>query len=131
MKCVKCYLLTTIATLCILVLSLVPIPEMPEMETVPLADKWAHFLMYGGLLMAVWLDWIRNGVRPTMWNAVVAVVFGVALGGLIELIQPYVMRSCEVLDFVADSIGAVLGCLVGWLLFVILSLRAKSGRDSR
>lgn len=131
MKCVKCYLLTTIATLCILVLSLVPIPEMPEMETVPLVDKWVHFLMYGGLLVAVWLDWFWKKCKPTVWKSVVAIVFGIVLGGVIELIQPYVMRSCEVLDFVADAIGTVLGCLVGWLTFVILSRRANSGKDSR
>lgn len=113
MKCLKLYFLTVIVTICILILSLFPVPEMPELEDVPLIDKWVHFVMYGGFLIALWADWVRNGKRPRFLESFLSLVWGCILGGLIEIIQPYVGRSGDVWDFVADAIGCVLGFLIG------------------
>lgn len=103
-------------TLAILTLSLFPIPEVPHIEDIPLVDKWVHFIMYGGLLMCVWIDWIRKKLRPKFKHNFYSILFGIALGGLIELIQPLVSRSGEMLDFYADSIGVFIGYISGFII---------------
>lgn len=54
----------------------------------------------------------------------------VAMGGLVELAQAYCTggrRSGEWFDFVANSVGVVLGTLIGILLAVF---RAKARKDT-
>lgn len=113
MRCVKFYFLTIIVAFCIIVLSLFPVPEVPELEDIPLIDKWVHFVMYGGLLLALWADWVRNKKHPQFLECFFSVLCGCVLGGLIEIIQPYVGRSGDFWDFVADAIGCFLGFFIG------------------
>ena len=110
------YALTVIVAVAIIVLSLIPIPEVKELESVPLVDKWTHMVMYAALAGAVWVDKIRcSGRKVPRWRlAVVGVVMAIVLGGALELIQPSVGRSCELLDWVADGIGGVLGVAAGF-----------------
>ena len=44
-----------------------------------------------------------------MW---IILCLSIAFGGAIELLQPLVNRSCEMADFLADAVGAILGFLV-------------------
>lgn len=115
------YIFAILASLTAFVLSVIPIPEVPELGDVPLIDKWVHFLMYGGVASAVWLDYYRcrdsRRVTPTvlLW----AVVWPILLGGLLELWQRYLTdcRSGEWLDFVADTIGTLLALPLGlWVI---------------
>lgn len=128
MNTIKRYELATICVIAILVLSLFPVPEMPDLEDVPFIDKWTHMAMYAGLMLCVWFDWKRNKLQPKWGRSLIAMVSGAALGGIIELIQPLVHRSGEWMDFYADAVGAVLGCLMGYLAFRILT---KVGKDNQ
>jgi hypothetical protein len=47
---------TTIISLVVIVLSVIPIPEVPQLDGVPLIDKWVHFVMYGSVAIAMWID---------------------------------------------------------------------------
>ena len=74
-------------------------------------DKVAHFSIYG-LLATLTARLGRN--RRAAWLALLAVS---AFGVTDEWHQSFVPgRSCEVLDWVADTLGAALavGCYVGW-----------------
>lgn len=129
------YPLSTLCLILIWALSLTPFfPETP-FDTVELADKWTHLVMYGGTAFVMWVEYWRCHAPIThhpspnthhlskLW-----LLAGIGLslmGGLLELIQAYLTttRSGEWLDFVADSIGALGVCLIGTLLSVFFSRR--------
>ncbi|MBQ7572586.1 MAG: VanZ family protein [Bacteroidaceae bacterium] len=115
----KRYPLSHLVTAVIIVLSLAPIPEMPQLPDVKLLDKWVHFVMYGGLCLIIWWEYLRQH-RTTNWKraGIGAIVLPIVLGGLLELGQAYLTtcRSGEWMDFVADSVGVLLALVVAYLV---------------
>lgn len=126
----KSYPFTAIVTVGVVALSVFPIPEVEPLEEVPLIDKWVHFVMYGGLALAAWLDSRRRVRRMSggraegmrlgwgVWTA--AVAYPAALGGAMELVQAYLTtyRSGDWLDFVADCVGVALAFPIGLACFL-------------
>jgi VanZ family protein len=115
---IRKYPLSVLCLLLIVVLSLAPyFPETP-LDNVQFIDKWTHLVMYGGTCAVVWWEHLRS--HGTIGYRFLWLVIGgmVLLGGLMELLQAYctTTRSGEWLDFWADSVGVLLGNLVGWLL---------------
>lgn len=116
--------LSILLSAAIILLSLLPIPEMPKLEDVPLIDKWTHFVMYGALGIMLWFESLRQkGNMPKHQLFCLSVLYPILLGGLLELAQEYLTscRSGEWLDFLADSIGVVIASLFGstilrWLM---------------
>ena len=120
---VRKYPLSLLCLALIFLLSFTPFfPETP-LDDIDFIDKWTHLVMYGGTTSVIWLEYLRNcrkeACRPDFqtlfWVAFVGMIL---LGGLVELGQAYctTTRSGEWLDFWADSIGVLLGNLLGWLL---------------
>ena len=72
---------------------------------VPGSDKSHHFIAFAALAFP--LSFARPRVTP--W----VILLAAAYGGAIELIQPFVGRDKEFLDFVSDAIGAALGGALG------------------
>lgn len=112
------YPITFLLALAIVLLSLLPIPDVRMPVKVPLVDKWTHMVMYGVLTLVIWLEYIRahrqmRGLRLLL----LAFLAPIAMGGALELMQAYLTtcRSGEWLDFVANSIGAVVGAGCGLL----------------
>lgn len=113
--------MTIIVAVAITILSTIPVPEVKPLEDVPFFDKWVHFVMYGGLAMAVWLDLWRLRGRPS-WSFAAATFVGASvLGGLLELVQAYLTtcRSGDWLDFWADAFGALLGTIISYIIWRI------------
>ena len=115
----KRYPLSNVIATAIVILSLIPIPEVPQLENISLLDKWVHMVMYGGLCMVIWWEYLRQH-RSIHWHRALvgAVLLPVALGGGLELAQKYLTtcRSGEWLDFLANSVGVVLAALVAVIL---------------
>lgn len=112
------YPITFLLAFAIVLLSLLPIPDVRMPVKVPLVDKWTHMVMYGVLTLVIWLEYIRahrqmRGLRLLL----LAFLAPIAMGGALELMQAYLTtcRSGEWLDFVANSIGAVVGASCGLL----------------
>lgn len=112
------YPISFLLALAIVLLSLLPIPDVRMTVEVPLVDKWTHMVMYGVLTLVIWLEYIRahrqmRGLRLLL----LAFLAPIAMGGALELMQAYLTtcRSGEWLDFVANSIGAVVGAGCGLL----------------
>lgn len=124
MNAIKRYVFTSICVIAILALSLFPVPETPVGD-VPFIDKWTHMAMYAGLIVCVWIDWERNKLQPKWCRSLIALLCCIALGGVIELIQPLVHRSGELLDFAADMGGAMIGFNAGQLYHLL----TKDGMD--
>ena len=113
------YPLALLVAVVIVLLSLLPIPDMKVDVHVPLADKWTHMVMYGVQTLIIWFEYRRS---HSQWNAQKLVLYAflapIAFGGLMELAQLYLTtcRSGEWLDFAANTIGICIGCLGGLLM---------------
>jgi len=119
----KRYPLSTALIFIIWVLCLTPwIPETP-LNNVSLIDKWTHLVMYGTLCAVIWWEYLRqhrelNARRLFLW----AFLAPVAMGGLVELAQAYCTnghRSGDWLDFAANSLGVILGTIIGLIMSAI------------
>lgn len=105
-----CKIITIILLISILILSLIPIARAPEFHQ---NDKAYHLLTY--FLLA-----FPSGLKEPR-KFVVFILFFVVFGGAIEMIQPFLNRSGEWLDFLANCIGIILGFSCGaalnnWLI---------------
>lgn len=97
-----CIKISALILLSIIVLSLYPLETLPS---VPGSDKTHHFIAYGTLAFPMAFS------RPKYWFFYI--LFFLLCGGLIELIQPYVNRYGEWLDMLANTVGLLLGTVIG------------------
>ena len=114
----KKYPFTLTASIAITVLSLIPVPEEPPLADVPLIDKWVHFVMYAALSLAMWFDHaVLNKRNTSRTFLLLAFIYPPLLGGLMELAQAYLTtcRSGDIIDFVANTIGAFIGVICCYL----------------
>lgn len=113
------WICTVVVSVVIIILSTIPVPDVPELDNVPFFDKWVHFVMYGGLAMAVWFDRTvicKRRMNHSIWTFLF--VYPMVLGGLMELVQAYLTtcRSGDWIDFYADAFGALIGLLLCLLI---------------
>lgn len=100
-----------------------PLPNIPHVAT----DKLLHAVAFAGLAMLVELALLR---LPARKRHALSSGISAGVGALLELVQsalPY--RSAELLDLLADIVGAVLGtALMAWLvrLWEARSLRVSA-----
>ena len=95
-------ILTFTFALVICVGTLTPLPEAVDMAG---TDKWHHFLAFAALTYPLTV------ANRHCWFLIIA--FGLLFGALIEIIQPYVNRFGDVADFIADSVGVLIGFSFG------------------
>ncbi len=109
----------------ILALSLLPVPQ-PHLSGVHFLDKILHALAYLCLSFLLFASQLP-GPRPRL--VLVSVLASLLLGGLIELLQPLVLRDRELGDLAADLGGAVAGALLALALVGLLKrLLSRSRR---
>ena len=87
----------------ILFLSLYPLPRLPMMNEG--VDKLYHFIAYLSLVLPL------GYVQPKYTFLYLFTL--ILIGGIIEVIQPYVNRYGEWLDLLANTLGIFVGFLVG------------------
>ena len=85
----------------------------PPHEVQLIWDKALHFTSYFGLALLATL--VTRASRKAIW----AVLALVAFGGVLEFVQGLIGRDAEIMDEVANIIGAVSGGLLGWVLVII------------
>lgn len=119
LKYIRRYPFTLLLALAIVLLSLLPIPDLKVDVHVPLADKWTHMVMYGVLTLAIWFDYKRSHRKNDARRLLIfAFIAPIVMGGVLELMQAYLTtcRSGEWLDFVANTIGVCCGTALGLLI---------------
>lgn len=121
---ISLFLVVAIWTIC-----LIPIPETP-LDDVPMIDKWTHFVMYGSLCSVIFTEYANRHIKPNNKRlAIGGVLLPIIMGGLIELAQAYCTggnRSGDWMDWIANSIGVMIGTAIGSL---VVYLRAKARKD--
>lgn len=86
-------------------------------------DKADHFIAYFGLAsMATMI----LGLRPRLVAAIASVIF---LSGALEILQAYSGRDAEILDFIANSLGAISGTLVAVTILLLFRDRVLVARS--
>jgi VanZ family protein len=86
-------------------LSLYPLPKPQELQE---TDKTFHLVAYFLLALPTGLK------KQNKW--VLFIFLFIIFGGVIEMIQPYINRHGEWLDFFANTIGVISGFFVGLIL---------------
>jgi VanZ family protein len=101
-------------------------PNPPQMGGVFGWDKAEHFIAYFGLASMASL---AIGFRRRLGWAILGVVL---LGGALEVVQYFAGRDAELMDFVANTLGALTGTLAGTLFLILFqggALVAKPASD--
>lgn len=118
-KLIKKYPLTLICIVLICYLSIFFKPPKTPLDDVAFIDKWTHLVMYGGTCIVFWWEYLRNHHNKA---PLITFFFGwlgfVAASGVIELVQEYLTtnRAGEWLDLLANTTGATIGTLIGFLM---------------
>jgi VanZ family protein len=115
---IRQYKFTAIITIIITIVSLMNESNIPSTGWLAFknSDKVVHIIMYMTLSYVLFLE--RNqkrylSVRHHKIPNFVFMIILIIMGGVIEIIQPIVSnRSCNLLDFLANGIGAILGFLL-------------------
>ena len=88
-------------------------PHPPTLDG-PLGwDKAEHFIAYFGLAS---MTTMILGLRPRLVAAIAGVIL---LSGALELLQALTGRDAELLDFVANSLGALSGTLAAATILLL------------
>ena len=107
----------------ILVLTGLPGSVFPHVKPALGLDKVAHILMYACFaFLCIWgyrKQFVANGKNYRTRALMVATVVSIRYGGLTELMQEYLVktRTGDWFDFLADTIGTLLGISVFALFF--------------
>lgn len=92
-------------------------------------DKVIHFLIYFIFMLVLVAGFMRQfggvDVKVPSWKAyLVSFVIAVSCGVAIEFIQDAVGRSCDTMDMLANTLGALTGAIsfkpIRWILHNIL-----------
>jgi VanZ family protein len=102
-------LATLIFTVAICVATLTPLPKAID---APGSDKLHHFIAFGALTYP-----LSAHLGRISWPLFIGAS---AFGGAIEIIQPFVNRNGEMMDFLADMGGCAIGVAFGILVAVVV-----------
>ena len=122
-KILTTYPISTLIIVLIIFLSLFN-PPQTQLDNVSNMDKIAHFCMYGGLELIIWIEYLRKRTSPPyIGNILIMFLIPVIIGAALELAQSVLTdyRSCEMFDLIADMAGTVAGLLAGWLYYKLIS----------
>jgi len=128
-KILKKYLLSILVILTIFILCLMntePLPPSPMTNF----DKLVHTVMFLGLSGVIFFDNTGYLRFPISKIRIFLSVFllPVAIGGLIEIMQEYltITRSGDWFDFLFDTLGALFGMMIAFIINRWLPFRKKS-----
>jgi len=127
MKVILQYWTSTLWGLVIFVLSTMSLKDTgaEKLFDFPHMDKLVHFGFYALLAVLMLFDHTKNKA-PKFNHFITAFTICLVYGGMIEILQGSVFtdRSTELLDFIANTTGALIGCTF-YMLLVKLNIINK------
>jgi len=112
MNLLKIYWKPIAWTIIIVILCLTPKSIEPQpswLTKIPHFDKIVHFGIY---TILGFLFYFSNKKDKTISFMVFVILYTLFLGGGIEIIQPLVGRSNELMDLISDLLGSSFGCAI-------------------
>ena len=106
--------LLIITAAAILILSLLPKAPNP-ISRIPYADKLEHIAAYILLAFLLTLN-IAAKMKRKLYTILSAAAICILYGAIIEFLQQYTGRSAELLDLIADLVGAGAGAALAALV---------------
>ena len=98
-------------------------PNPPDLGSVLGWDKAQHFIAYFGLAGMATMVF---GFGPRLIQAIIAIIL---FSGILEILQGFTGRDPDILDFAANSVGALsgfgIGCLLYWWLDPLVGARRR------
>ena len=83
---------------------------------IPNMDKVVHFSMYFVFTFLMMYDFARFKEKTFSWKQIIvfSLLAAIVYGGMMELLQsiPKIHRSCDIKDFMANSVGAIVAVLL-------------------
>lgn len=119
-------MISIIITALITYLSLISADKLSSFSFIAFGDKGAHMFAYSALGLFLYLAFIQIAYRlhnksvdivDSNWillPSFFTIIVGLILGIIIEIIQSKVGRQFEWLDIVADGLGLLVGCAIGY-----------------
>ena len=111
--------------LIVLVLTCLPgndIPQVGWLDKIPFFDKWVHIGLFGVLtFLLCWPFYKSNFSAKQRLHYFIKIALAVSIWGLtIEFIQKYfvISRDFELLDWAADSFGALIAFWISKKIFI-------------
>lgn len=100
-------------TLLIFIACFIPGNEIPDVK-IPLADKWVHFILFGGFTFL----WLLSNPELSFKKLLIIFIAGCLFGWIVEELQGllyFLGRAKDVKDIFADALGALLGVLLFYI----------------
>ncbi|NQX97859.1 MAG: VanZ family protein [Flavobacteriales bacterium] len=121
----KLYLPAIIWLVVILILSGYPGNQLPKIAVWQF-DKWVHTLMYGVLSFLVLIPYSKQFlVKGNRFKiGLFIILFGIFYGGFMEILQNniFINRSGNWIDFIANSLGAIIGVVTYPIMIKIVPI---------
>lgn len=93
-------------------LSLLPDKNFDRVPLIPIPhfDKFVHFAMYTGLSLLLY-ESLKKNIAKNKIAAIYSILFSIIYGIIMEVLQFEMQlgRHFELLDFIANSLGAIAG----------------------
>jgi len=103
-------------TTAITVLSLISLGSIGDSIPVANKDKYVHFIFYF-VFVFLWMHYI-NQIKVSVKNHIIVLLSAILYGITMEIVQGYTERTPDIMDVLANSIGALSG-LICSLLFTL------------
>ena len=120
------YLPTIFWSIVILFLSGYPGQQMPKIPVWQI-DKFGHSIIYAILSVCLLIAFSKqyNHTNKRFQISVLIIFIGVFYGGIMEILQNniFINRSGNWYDFIANTIGAILGVLVYPIIIKLLPIK--------
>lgn len=118
----KRFIYSTITAVVIFLIVFLSVTSLPAGPSFSHLDKLEHAFAYFVLALSMHLTLKQWGVGSKSFAVVL--LFSIALGGGLEILQSQIGRMMDLADFAADFIGALSGLLIG-RLFSSASLKTR------
>lgn len=135
-KFIVCRYPLSLLTFCVLLYLSVFNPSNKDFPSFENSDKVAHIIMYFGVSMVFWFEWLyRHALSKNTFKKglVRCLLFPILLGGLLELLQEFCLeyRSGDLLDFAANCVGSLLALIASVGITIPIIRKYRSSHASK
>ena len=135
-KFIVCRYPLSLLTFCLLMYLSIFNPAGKDLPSFENSDKVAHILMYFGVSMVFWFEWLHRhplSKKTCSRGLVRCLLYPIVLGGLLELFQEFCLeyRGGDIMDFAANCIGSLLALILSFCITIPLIRKYRSSNAAK